>query len=98
MESATVSWSVPESDNGAAITAYTVLSSPGGSTCITTGALTYTVSGLAAGTAYTFTVRATSVEGTGPESLTSAALTPTAAAAAAPVTEPAQSRAVQFAD
>ncbi len=85
-ESATVTWSAPASDGGAAITAYTVMASPGGSTCATTGSLSCTVPGLAAGTAYTFTVRATNVAGSSSPSVASAAVIPTPRVAS-PVTE-----------
>jgi hypothetical protein len=73
----TISWTAPALNGGAAVNAYTVTSSPGTGTCNTTGALTCNVTtGLTAGTAYTFTVRATNSEGVGPASLPSAAVTP----------------------
>ena len=61
----TVGWSAPD-DNGSPITSYTVTSSPGGFTCTALApATTCDVStGLVAGTAYTFTVTATSAVGT----------------------------------
>jgi large repetitive protein len=61
----TVGWTKP-ADNGSPITSYTVTSSPGGFTCtVLAPATTCDVStGLVAGTAYTFTVTATSVAGT----------------------------------
>jgi hypothetical protein len=73
---ALVSWIAPGSNGGYAITAYTVTADPGGASCGTTGALSCTVTGLANGTAYTFTVRATNALGTGPASAPSAAATP----------------------
>jgi hypothetical protein len=76
--SALVSWGVPASNGGSAITGYTVTSNPGAKTCTTTGALSCTVGGLSNGTPYTFTVRATNGVGTGPVSAASAAVTPKA--------------------
>jgi hypothetical protein len=72
---ATVSFVAPVSDGGAAITSYTVTSSPGGFTA-TGSASPITVTGLTNGTAYTFTVTATNSFGTGPASSPSAAVTP----------------------
>lgn len=71
-----VSWNAPASDGGAAVTGYTVTAAPGGATATTTGATAATVTGLANGTAYTFTVAATNSAGTGPSSAPSAAATP----------------------
>ena len=76
---ASVVWTAPASNGGAVITSYTATSSPGGFTCTTSG-LGCTVVGLTNGTAYTFTVTAKNVAGTGPASSPSAAVTPTAAA------------------
>src|SRR5581483_3413095 len=74
---ATVSWSAPASDGGAAITAYTVTASRGSKTCTANGgARRCTVRGLSNGTAYRFTVRATNGVGTGPASPASNAVTP----------------------
>jgi fibronectin type 3 domain-containing protein len=64
--SVTLSWSAANG-NGSAVTSYTATSSVGGFTC-TTGSLGCTVSGLANGTTYTFTVTATNAIGTGPAS------------------------------
>jgi len=75
---ATVSWSAPASDGGSAITGYTVTSAPEQRTCTTT-ALTCEVSGLTNGTAYTFTAKATNAIGTGQDSDSSAAVTPSRA-------------------
>jgi len=72
-----VSWSAPSSNGGSAVTGYTVTASGGVSrTCTTTGALSCTVTGLANGTSYTFTVVATSAVGNSVASVASAAVTP----------------------
>ena len=70
-----VTWVAPSSSGGSTITAYTVTASPGGATCTTTGALMCTVSGLAAGTAYTFTATATNSVGTSVASTVSGSVT-----------------------
>ena len=74
--SALVSWEPPTSDGGVAITGYVVTSSPDSKTCSTTGALLCSVTGLANGTPYTFTVVATNGVGSGPASSPSTAVTP----------------------
>jgi hypothetical protein len=76
---ATVSFSAPSSNGGAAITSYTVISSPGGVTGSGAGS-PITVTGLTNGTSYTFTVTATNSAGTGPASAASNAVTPAPAA------------------
>ena len=71
-----VDWTAPV-NAGAGITRYNVTASPGGGTCLATGAATThcTVNGLTSGTNYTFTVTATGLGGTSPAS---AASTPAA--------------------
>lgn len=64
---ATVSWGVPLTNGGSAISGYTVTASPGGATVTVTGT-SATVTGLTSGTSYTFTVAANSTVGTGPAS------------------------------
>ncbi|WP_429941225.1 putative Ig domain-containing protein [Agrobacterium vitis] len=74
---ATVSFTAPASNGGAAITSYTVTASPGGATA-TGSASPITVTGLTNGTAYTFTVTATNSVGTGAASAATSSVTPTA--------------------
>ena len=66
--SAQVSWTTPTDNGGRSITSYTVTSSPGSATCtysvMTPSTNTCTVTGLAEGNTYTFTVSATSAAGT----------------------------------
>ena len=74
-QQASVSFSAPASDGGAAITAYTVTSSPGGVTA-SGAASPLTLTGLINGVAYTFSVTATNNVGTGVASVPSNAVTP----------------------
>jgi hypothetical protein len=62
---ATVAFTAPASNGGTPITSYTAVSSPGGitGTLSQAGSGTITVSGLTAGTSYTFTVYATNAAG-----------------------------------
>ncbi len=74
---ATVSWSEPASDGGAAITSYEVTASPGGKTATAGASATFaTVTGLTNGTSYTFTVRASNEAGPSEPSAPSNAVTP----------------------
>ncbi len=70
----TVSWTASTDDGGSPITGYTVTASPGGATCTTTGT-SCTVPGLAGGTTYTFTVRATNAAGNSAESAPTGSIT-----------------------
>jgi hypothetical protein len=72
---ADVTWSAPSS-NGAPISSYTVLSSPGGYTA-TTSSTSVQVTGLQSDIAYTFTVTATNAVGTSDASSASASITAT---------------------
>ena len=74
---ATVVYTAPASDGGATITTYTATSSPSGitGTLSQAGSGTITVSGLAAVTAYTFTVTATNSVGTSAASSASNSIT-----------------------
>lgn len=78
-KSAQVTWTAAN-DNGSPVTTYTVTASPGGAVQTVPGTSTTVVfPNLTNGTAYTFTVRATTLLGVSPESLPSAAVTPAAA-------------------
>jgi hypothetical protein len=72
---ATVHWAAPTTNNGSPITGYTVTPYIGlaaqPSRTFASTATTQTVSGLASGSTYTFTVAAINARGTGPESTAS---------------------------
>lgn len=72
---ATVNFTPPANSGGAAITSYTLTSSPGGFSAIGAGS-PIVVTGLTNGTSYTFTVTATNSAGTSLPSAASAAVTP----------------------
>ncbi|WP_312347100.1 fibronectin type III domain-containing protein [Stenotrophomonas acidaminiphila] len=72
---ADVAFTAPASTGGAAITAYTVTSNPGGFTGTGAGS-PITVTGLTNGVPYTFTVTATNSVGTGSASAASNSITP----------------------
>jgi len=76
---ATISFTPPTTNGGAAITGYTATATPGSKTNTGTSS-PITVSGLTNGTAYTFTVHATNSAGNSPESVPSSAVTPTVSA------------------
>ncbi|MDP4028637.1 MAG: fibronectin type III domain-containing protein [Gallionella sp.] len=75
---ATVTFTAPASDGGAAITIYTATSTPDSltGTCAGPAACDITVTGLTNGTAYTFAVTATNAEGIGAASEQSNSVTP----------------------
>ena len=72
---ATVTFTAPASNGGAAITGYSVTASPGGITQAATGS-PFTFTGLTNDTSYTFTVTATNSVGAGAASGASNAVTP----------------------
>jgi uncharacterized protein (TIGR02145 family) len=77
-----VSFTAPVSNGGSAITGYTVTSSPGGLTKTGTSS-PLLVTGLTAGTAYTFTAIATNIAGNSLTSVASASVTPAIASGSA---------------
>ena len=85
-EQATVNWSAPANNGGSAITSYRVTPYIGATAqsavTVPAPAGSKTITGLAAGTTYTFKVAATNAVGTGPDSAASNSVTPTAPAQA----------------
>ena len=82
---ATISWNAPSSAGSSVITSYTVTASPGGRTCtVNAPATTCTISGLTNGTAYTFSVVATSTAGNSSPSSASTSVSPQATVPSAP--------------
>ena len=73
-----VSWTPPGDDGGSPVLEYVATAIPGGSTCTTAGT-SCVVSGLANGTAYTFTVTARNAVGVSAPSAPSVPVTPAAA-------------------
>ncbi len=72
---ATITWNAVA---GESVSSYTVTASPGGASCTAVApATTCTITGLTAGTSYTFTVTATDPQGTSLASQASNAVTPT---------------------
>jgi hypothetical protein len=77
--SATVCWTAPTNNGGSPITGYVIVSDPGHVTATASAsAICATVSGLANGTSYTFTVAANNTVGAGQPSLPSNSVTPRA--------------------
>ena len=84
--SALVSWGAPPFDGGSPVTAYDVVSTPGGRTCHSGGPRSCTVSGLTNRVGYTFKVTATNVAGPSGPSAASPVAMPLAGATYVPVT------------
>ena len=80
---ATLSWTAPSSNGGSAVTGYVVTPYIGTAAqapqTFASTATSQSITGLTAGTAYTFTVAARNAAGTGPASASSAPVTPNAA-------------------
>ena len=85
---ALVSWNAPASAGSSPISGYTVTARPDGATCATSGELSCAVTGLANGTAYTFTVVATNEFGTSAPGTASAPVTPAPVDRVPPVVTP----------
>lgn len=62
--SATLTWTAPTYDGGLPITRFDAFSTSGGKSCVSTGPLTCTITGLVPGTRYSFVVTATNEAGT----------------------------------
>lgn len=79
VQSSVLTWTAPASNGGSAVTGYEVTWLPGGTTPVALGTvLTYTATGLTAGTPYTFSVKARNAAGLG--AAAAATATPTAPA------------------
>ncbi len=81
---ANVVWAAPLANGGSMITGYTVTSTPGAFTATATEATMATVTGLANGTSYVFTVHATNAIGNSVESPPSNAVVPEPSVPGAP--------------
>jgi large repetitive protein len=79
-------WTPPSQDGGSPVTGYVVTPYEAGIAqspdSFASAATTEAVTGLTNGATYTFTVAASNVDGTGPDSVPSAAVTPAALAGA----------------
>jgi len=73
---ATVAWKQPQKSGSVKVSGYMVTSTPGGFTCSTRGKTQCTVTGLANGTEYTFSVTAQSSQAVSVPSVPSNAVTP----------------------
>lgn len=80
-----LTWLAPQAVGTSPITGYAVTSSPGGGRCTSTGILGCTVTDLTNGVAYSFTVTATNLTGTGPASAPSSFVVPVAPPPVPPV-------------
>jgi hypothetical protein len=84
-QSVSLSWVAPASTGGSPVTGYSIaINPPAPSAQISVSRNTAMVAPLTSGTAYTFTVAAVNAVGTGPASLPSLAVTPTASAPGVP--------------
>ncbi len=84
--SALVSWSAPPFDGGSPVTGYDVISTPGGETCHTSGALSCVVGGLTNRVSYRFVVTASNAVGPSDPSGLSTVAMPARGATYIPVT------------
>jgi hypothetical protein len=75
---AVVSWTAPVNTGGLAVTSYTVTATPGGRTCVTTGARSCTVTGLVNGRSYRFSAVARTTAGVSARSALSTLVVPRA--------------------
>lgn len=93
---AVVTFTAPASNGYAPITQYTALANPGGATGQVAGptAAPVSVAGLTNGTAYTFTVTATNIDGTGTASVATGSVTPLATYGSSAIIPPLRNMAV----